>query len=133
MSELHSNLPSIDALAMALIEAKAEADQARTRVLEIENEIVSIFGNSVEGTTTFDGNMYSLQTVGTVTRKVDDLDRMRASLNPAVFDGIVSYKPTLNITGLKKLAVMDPASFRSAIRFISEKPAKTSVKIKEAK
>lgn len=128
-----TNLPSIDALALALIDAKAEADQARTRVLEIENEIVNIFGNEAEGTTNFDGIEFTIQTVGSLTRSLVDVEKMKANLPPVVFDTIVNYKPALNVNQLKKLAVLDPASYRMAARFISEKPAKTSVKVKEQK
>lgn len=132
-SQQSSNLPSIDALSLALIDAKEEANAARDRVLQIEAEIVSIFGNEAEGTTNFEGSEFTLQTVGVLTRKIEDITRLRDALEPSVFESVVTYKPSLNVSALKKLAHMDPASYRAAARWISEKPAKTSVKIKEQK
>jgi len=133
LTDLPTNLPSIDALALALIDAKDEANAARDRVLQIENEIVSIFGNETEGTLNFEGGQYTLQTVGVLNRNLVDVDKLRASIDPVSFDAIVKYKPTLDVSGLKKLAIKDPASYRSASRWIGEKSGKTAVKIKESK
>lgn len=131
--EAASNIPSVDALAISLAEAKEQADLARARVIEIEAEIVSIFGNQREGAENFEGVHYTLQTVGVLNRKIEDVDSLRECMDPDTFDIIVKYKPSLDVAGLKKLAVSDPASYRAAARWISEKSGKTAVKIKEAK
>ena len=125
-----TNVPRIDQLASRLLEAKEELAIAQALVREIEDDIISIFGNDTEGTITFTGEAYALQTVGTITRTLANIDRLRAQVNPVVFDTLITYKPTLNVAAYKKLSYLDPNSAAIARNQISEKPAKTAVKVR---
>lgn len=126
------NEPSIDDLAQRLLEAKESVKTAQSTLYDVENAIVDFFGAKEEGTENFEGFDFTLQTVGTLTRKIatEDIYRLQAAVPKAVFDSLIKVEPKLSVSELKRLERTDPESYREAMRFISVKPAKTAVKVK---
>jgi hypothetical protein len=127
------NEPTIDQLAQKLTAAKAAMRVQQDHIRSIEESIVNLFGSSEEGVTNFEGIGFKLSTTGVLNRTLekDSIYRMKNALPGAVFDSIINVAPKLDVAALKKLASLDPESYRIAMEFVICKPGKTSVSVKE--
>ena len=130
-----TNEPSVDELAIELLDAKAVWAEAKKAVENIEITIVDLLGRETEGVSHFRGDKYTISTTGKITRKLDrvEMDANAYRLDPKILETIISRKPTVNVKNLKRLASSDPEAYKQATRFVTSLPAKTSVTVEEVK
>ena len=130
-----TNEPSVDELAIELLDAKAVLSEAKKAVEGIEITIVDLLGRETEGVSHFRGDKYTISTTGKLTRSLDltELDANAHSLDPRILNELIVRKPTLSVKGFKKLAVSNPAAYKLACKFVTSIPAKTSVTVEEVK
>jgi len=125
------NAPDLDALAATLLAAKAEAEEARRKVLEAEQAIVAAVGAKDEGSFSVECDGYKVTTTQPVTRSVNrEQARIVASELPAdIAAAIFDWKPSLNVKLFKELERHQPQHFRLVARAVTSKPGKVSVKV----
>ena len=126
------DLAKVEALSRFWLEAKQmEASWRDTRIL-MENSILEITGSKPEGSETHSAGEFKVTVTGKMTRTLD------ADLWESVKDSIpedlrpVTYKPSLDLKGLRYLQENKPEIYAIAAKAIETKPAKTAIAIKEA-
>lgn len=115
-------------LAQAWLDAKAEENAARSKRIEIEEELLSILPCREEGSQTSKlENGMRVVTEGRLTRSID-AKALADDWNdlPAIIQGTFHWKPDLKITCLKSLED-DQKSL--VAKYVTTKPAKAGVKV----
>ena len=110
--------------------AKRAEERARDERGTIEQQIIALTGSKPEGSETHAAGEFKVTVTGKMTRKLDaDLwesikDSIPENLRP------VSYKPSLDLKGLRYLQNNEPEIYAIAAKAIETKPAKPSVTVK---
>lgn len=122
----------IEELAAAWLAAKNEEAAARARRVQVESDIISLLGHTPEGAQTHSCAGYQITVTGKVTRTLD-VDKWHEVCN-SIPEALrpVTYKPTLDIKGVKYLHNNEPEIYARLAPAITTKPAKTAISIKEA-
>lgn len=115
-------------LAQAWLDAKAEENAARTKRVEIEEELLAILPCREEGSQTIKlENGMRVVTEGRMTRSID-AKALQDDWNdlPAIIQGTFHWKPDLKITCFKSLEDDHKALIA---KYVTTKPAKSGVKV----
>lgn len=115
-------------LAQAWLDAKAEENAARTKRVEIEEELLAILPCREEGSQTIKlENGMRVVTEGRMTRSID-AKALQDDWNdlPAIIQGTFHWKPDLKITCFKS---MDDDQKSLIAKYVTTKPAKAGVKV----
>lgn len=126
------DLAKVESLSRSWLEAKKMESSWRDTRIQMENEILEITGSKPEGSETHSAGDFKVTVTGKMTRTLDaDLwesikDSIPENLRP------VSYKPFLELKGLRYLQNNEPEIYAIAAKAIEVKPAKTAIAIKEA-
>jgi len=124
---------TLDAMCASLLEAKAQAEQARRQVLDIEEAIAQAVGTKDEGSFSVDCDAFKVTTTQPVTRSVnkelalDVMKKLPADLAHSIFD----WKPSLNVRVFKDLQRYQPAHYATITPAVTSKPGKVAVKVQE--
>lgn len=119
---------SAEQLAQEWLEAKAEENAARTKRVEIEEELLTILPCREEGSQTNKlENGMRVVTEGRMTRSID-AKALQDDWNnlPALIQGAFHWKPELKITCFKSL---EDDHRDLAAKYVTTKPAKAGVKV----
>ena len=125
------DLAKVEALSRSWLEAKQMEASWREKRITTEDSILKITGSKQEGSETHKAGEFKVTVTGKMTRTLDaDLwesikDSIPENLRP------VSYKPSLELKGLRYLQNNEPEIYAIAARAIEMKPAKTAISIKE--
>ena len=106
-----------------LIAAKEYAAEAREEVLRIENEILDLTPEKLEGSQTLPVPGFKLTITSKLTRTLD-YDAYMAIATPE--KSFVDLKPSINLKNLRSVEMVDPAM---VAKCVTTKPAKTAIKV----
>lgn len=126
------DLEKVKALSRSWLEAKQNEASWREARIALEDSILEITGARPEGSETHTAGEFKVTVTGKMTRTLDaDLwesikDSIPENLRP------VTYKPSLDLKGLRYLQNNEPEIYAIAAKAIEMKPAKTAITIKEA-
>lgn len=126
------NLEKVEALSQLWLEAKQNEASWREARIALEDSILEITGAKPEGSETHKAGEFKVTVTGKMTRTLD------ADLWESIKDSIpedlrpVTYKPSLDLKGLRYLQNNEPEIYAIAAKAIEMKPAKTAIAIKEA-
>ena len=120
----------ISELTAALRAAKAAEEKAKTERLDIEDKILALFSKPVSGEGTHNDEDFSI--VWKLNRTVDT-DKLSAAYEslPANAQRAFRWKAEVELKNLRALADLDPVSYAATAEFITSKPAKTSITLKD--
>ena len=120
----------ISELATALRAAKAAEEKAKTHRLEIEDKMLALFSKPVSGEGTHNDEDFSI--VWKLNRTVDS-DKLSAAFEtlPANAQRAFRWKAEVELKSLRALSELDPVSYSAAAEFITSKPAKPSITLKD--
>lgn len=123
----------LDILATEWLEAKEAEKLANERRKEIEADIISLVGVAEEGTTNGETEHYKIETVGKLTRSLND-SQLQADWDtlPDEIKKCVKWKTSLDTKNLRSLESMRDDLIPVMSRYLTTKPAKPSVVV-EAK
>ena len=107
-----------------LIAAKEALAFARDDVLSIENEILKLAPEKLEGSQTLPTPGFKLTITSKLTRKLD-YDAYQALDLPESME-FVTLKPSIDLFKLRAIERLDPALVASCV---TTKPAKTAIKV----
>jgi hypothetical protein len=126
-----TNTVTLDELAEAHAEAKAEVAAAQAKLDQINSAICKIVGTKDEGSFSVDGDSYRITTTQPITRSVDSklAKDVYAALPRDIADGIFSWKPSLNLKLYRELEKYQPEHFKTVARSITSKPGKPQIKV----
>ena len=111
-------------LCQDLIAAKEYAAEAREEVLRIENEILDLAPEKLEGSQTLPTPGFKLTLTHKVSRKLD-YDAYQALDLPESME-FVTLKPSIDLFKLRAIERLDPAMVAQCV---TTKPAKTAIKV----
>ena len=120
----------ISELATALRAAKAAEEKAKAHRLEIEDKMLALFSKPVSGEGTHNDEDFSI--VWKLNRTVDS-DKLSAAYEtlPANAQRAFRWKAEVELKSLRALSELDPVSYSAAAEFITSKPAKPSITLKD--
>lgn len=115
-------------LASAWRTVKAAEDAAKAERLKLEEAIVALVPHQDEGTVNQDGVAVTFK----VTRTVDT-ERLQAAWHelPEAAQQLFRWKADIDTRAMRGAQQVAPAAYKTAAEFITAKPAKPSVAIKE--
>lgn len=115
-------------LKTALIQAKLAEEHAKAARLEIEESILAHFPTQLEGTVTNEGIAVNFK----LTRTVDTaaLQEAWASLGTNAQKAF-KWKADVDLKHFRAIQELDPASYKTLIDFVTTKPAKPSIIVKD--
>lgn len=134
MNQLATVEPSpLDQLAYEWENAKALEQEAQTRRIKIEEQILSLLDEKEEGTVSNDGEFYKVSVTYGMTRSIqlDELDKLNQDENlQSTLALAFPTKPSIDLATLRKIESAQPEIYKQIAKAISTKPRKPSVKIK---
>jgi hypothetical protein len=113
-------------LAENLLRAKNAEKKAKDWRIAVEREIEKLIPGEIEGTTNQEIDGYKISVTRKLTRSLDHSSYLTVKDSLPIQP--VDYKPSINLKNLRHLEAIDPAL--TAI-FITTKPTKANVKVKE--
>lgn len=125
-------LSKLEELAGQWRDAKRAEERARDERVNVEQQIIALTGCKEEGSKTHEAGDFKITVTGKLNRKLDlpiwrDIEsKIPENLRP------VTYKPSLDLKGLRYLQNNEPEIYAIAAKAIETKPAKTAINIKEA-
>jgi len=124
-------MSSIDEKARILQNLHFEKDAIGDVINKIEQELIALVGVKSEGRTKMRGDSYSVMTTGKLTRKLDVSiwESIKGQIPEEMHP--VRTKVELDLSKLRKVEELSPATYQTITRAVTEKPAKVSVKIEE--
>lgn len=124
-------MENLHELAEAWRDAKRAETQANKRRVEIEQRIIAITGCKEEGSTTHDADGLKITVKGKLTRSLDQA--AWEQIAPTIPEALrpVTYKPALDLKGLRYLENNEPEIYRQITPALTIKPAKPAVAVKE--
>jgi hypothetical protein len=117
-------------LTAALKVAKAAEEQAKATRLDIEAKMVALFAKPATGEGTHNDEDFSITWKLNRTVNTDKLSGAYESL-PANAQRAFRWKAEVELKNLRALADLDPVSYAAAAEFITSKPAKPSIELKD--
>lgn len=117
-------------LTAALKAAKAAEEKAKVERLDIEAKMVALFAKPATGEGTHNDEDFSI--TWKLNRSVDT-DKLSGAYEalPANAQRAFRWKAEVELKNLRALADLDPVSYAAAAEFITSKPAKPSIELKE--
>ncbi len=121
----------IDQAAFQLQEAKNRAALVREEVIHAEQKLIDLIGVADDRTTSQKGRFYTVKIVGKINRRIDiaALEQVKASVPEAILSQAFTFKPAIDLKGLRYLEQNEPAYYNEISRAVIAKPAKTSVSV----
>ena len=121
---------TITELTAALKAAKAAEDKAKAERLEIEGKIVALYAKPATGEGTHNDEEFSI--TWKLNRTVDT-EKLSASYEslPVNAQRAFRWKAEVELKNLRALAELDPVSYSAAAEYITSKPAKPSIDLKD--
>lgn len=123
----------IDTAAYTLVQAKAEESAATAKRIAAENALLALLPTpeKAEGTESTATQYFKIAVTYGMNRTLDAaaLDAIRSTLAPHLFDTAITYKPAINLPGLRTLQAKEPSAYALLAQAITAKPAKPSVKV----
>jgi hypothetical protein len=121
---------TISELATALRAAKAAEDNAKALRLEIEGKIVALYAKPATGEGTHNDEEFSI--TWKLNRTVDS-EKLSAGYEslPVNAQRAFRWKAEVELKNLRALAELDPVSYSAAAEYITSKPAKPSIELKD--
>lgn len=123
---------TLDDLAAAHLQAKAELDAARARLDAINNQIIKTVGTKDEGSFSVEGDEFKITTRQDIRRSVDPklAQDVYRSLPRDIADAIFDWKPSLNLKLFRELAKYQADTHALISTAVTSKPSKPSVSVK---
>ena len=121
---------TITELTAALKAAKAAEDKAKTERLEIEGKIVALYAKPATGEGTHNDEEFSITWKLNRTVDTEKLSAGYESL-PVNAQRAFRWKAEVELKNLRALAELDPVSYSAAAEYITSKPAKPSIDLKD--
>jgi hypothetical protein len=121
---------TITELTAALKVAKAVEDAAKQDRLAIEAKMVALFAKPASGEGTHNDEEFSITWKLNRTVDTDKLSAAYESL-PANAQRAFRWKAEVELKNLRALSELDPVSYSAAAEFITSKPAKPSIELKD--
>jgi len=117
-------------LTAALKAAKAAEDNAKALRLEIEGKIVALYAKPATGEGTHNDEEFSI--TWKLNRTVDS-EKLSAGYEslPVNAQRAFRWKAEVELKNLRALAELDPVSYSAAAEYITSKPAKPSIDLKD--
>jgi hypothetical protein len=121
----------IDEAAAFLTLAKLQEQRATEARIEAERALVALLPTKDEGSVTHAGESYKVAVTYGVNRTIDAaaLSAIKDQVPPALFEQAITYKPALQLPGLRYLQSNEPEAYALLAQAITAKPAKPSVKL----
>ena len=121
---------TITELTAALKAAKAAEEKAKADRLDIEDQMVALFAKPVTGEGTHNDEEFSI--TWKLNRTVDT-DKLSAAYEtlPVNVQRAFRWKAEVELKNLRALTELDPTSYLAAAEFITSKPAKPSITLKD--
>jgi hypothetical protein len=121
---------TITELTAALKAAKAAEDKAKAERLEIEGKIVALYAKPATGEGTHNDEEFSI--TWKLNRTVDS-EKLSAGYEslPVNAQRAFRWKAEVELKNLRALAELDPVSYSAAAEYITSKPAKPSIDLKD--
>jgi len=121
---------TITELTAALKAAKAAEDNAKVLRLEIEGKIVALYAKPATGEGTHNDEEFSI--TWKLNRTVDS-EKLSAGYEslPVNAQRAFRWKAEVELKNLRALAELDPVSYSAAAEYITSKPAKPSIELKD--
>ena len=121
---------TITELTAALKAAKAAEDNAKALRLEIEGKIVALYAKPATGEGTHNDEEFSI--TWKLNRTVDS-EKLSAGYEslPVNAQRAFRWKAEVELKNLRALAELDPVSYSAAAEYITSKPAKPSIDLKD--
>ena len=121
---------TITELTAALKAAKAAEEKAKADRLDIEAKMVALFAKPATGEGTHNDEDFSI--TWKLNRTVDT-DRLAADYDDLSDNAqrAFRWKAEVNLAYLRQLSEIDPAAYNKAAVFITSKPAKPSIELKD--
>jgi hypothetical protein len=121
---------TITELTAALKAAKAAEEKAKADRLDIEAKMVALFAKPATGEGTHNDEDFSITWKLNRTVDTDKLSAAYESL-PANAQRAFRWKAEVELKNLRALSELDPVSYSAAAEFITSKPAKPSIELKD--
>ena len=121
---------TITELTAALKAAKAAEDKAKAERLEIEGKIVALYAKPATGEGTHNDEEFSITWKLNRTVDTEKLSAGYESL-PVNAQRAFRWKAEVELKNLRALAELDPVSYSAAAEYITSKPAKPSIDLKD--
>lgn len=121
---------TISELAAQLRQAKASEDQAKQERLRIEGLIEAQFAKPESGEGTHKDEEFTITWKLNRSVNTDQLASDYEDL-PTNAQKAFRWKAEVNVAYLRSLAEIDPAAYNKAAVFITSKPAKPSIELKD--
>jgi hypothetical protein len=121
---------TITELTAALKAAKAAEEKAKATRLDIETQMVALFAKPVTGEGTHNDEDFSITWKLNRTVDTDKLSAAYESL-PANAQRAFRWKAEVELKNLRALAELDPVSYSAVAEFITSKPAKPTIELKD--
>lgn len=121
---------TITELTAALKAAKAAEDNAKAERLEIEGKIVALYAKPATGEGTHNDEEFSITWKLNRTVDTEKLSAGYESL-PVNAQRAFRWKAEVELKNLRALAELDPVSYSAAAEYITSKPAKPSIDLKD--
>jgi hypothetical protein len=121
---------TITELTAALKAAKAAEEKAKADRLDIEAKMVALFAKPATGEGTHNDEDFSITWKLNRTVDTDKLSAAYESL-PANAQRAFRWKAEVELKNLRALAELDPVSYSAVAEFITSKPAKPSIELKD--
>jgi len=121
---------TITELTAALKTAKAAEDNAKALRLEIEGKIVALYAKPATGEGTHNDEEFSI--TWKLNRTVDS-EKLSAGYEslPVNAQRAFRWKAEVELKNLRALAELDPVSYLAVAEYITSKPAKPSIDLKD--
>ncbi len=117
-------------LTAALKAAKVAEEKAKADRLDIEAKMVALFAKPATGEGTHNDEDFSITWKLNRTVDTDKLSAAYESL-PANAQRAFRWKAEVELKNLRALSELDPVSYSAAAEFITSKPAKPSIELKD--
>ena len=121
---------TISELATALRAAKAAEEKAKADRLDIEAKMVALFAKPATGEGTHNDEEFSITWKLNRTVDTEKLSAGYESL-PVNAQRAFRWKAEVELKNLRALAELDPVSYSAAAEYITSKPAKPSIDLKD--
>lgn len=111
-------------LAEEYLKLKKKEQKIKDALGTIEEKIIAEMKPKLEGTTTIEADGFKVSVTGKLTRTLDYNKFLSLNISPE--HSFVEMKPQLNLTLYRAYSLFEP---KKAALCVTEKPAKTSVKV----
>ena len=120
---------TITELTAALKVAKAAEDAAKQDRLAIEAKMVALFAKPASGEGTHNDDEFSIWKLN----RTVDTDKLSAAFDqlPVNAQRAFRWKADVELKNLRALSELDPVAYSAAAQFITSKPAKPSITLKD--